>query len=124
MIEQTRHAFWLLGFLAVMVAVSYAVYERPIEPQPQPHQNLAAAEMLAFTASWCGPCKQQAPQVNEIEQAGVRVTRIDVDEHPELARQYGVTTVPTYVYRESGEITTLRTHDASRILGRLRQRLR
>lgn len=77
-------------------------------------------QMIAFTASWCGPCKQQASLVNEIEAAGVQVTRIDIDQRPDLARQYGVTAVPTYFYYECNQ-PALRTNLASDVLQRIRR---
>jgi len=86
-------------------------------PDAQPCKR---PQMLAFTASWCGPCKQQAPIVDEIEAAGVLVTRIDIDRRPDLARQYGVTSVPTYFYYECRQ-SPLRTQRASEVLERIRR---
>lgn len=69
--------------------------------------------MLAFTAEWCRPCKQQEAELDAIEAMGVLVTRIDIDRYPELARRYGVTHVPTYIV--DGE----RTHHITEVLARL-----
>lgn len=85
-----------------------------------PNNQKPQAQMVAFTASWCGPCKQQAPLVSQIEAAGVYVTRIDIDLRPDLARQYGVTAVPTYFYYEGAQLA-LRTHQAGEVLQLIRR---
>ena len=48
--------------------------------------------MVDFWATWCGPCKTMAPIVEEIaeERTDIKVCKIDVDQEPELARQYRV----------------------------------
>lgn len=78
----------------------------------------STATMIAFTASWCGPCHQQASIVNKIEAAGVRVIRIDIDVNPAAARRYRITSVPTYIYFECRQ-SPLRTHRANDILIRV-----
>ena len=54
--------------------------------------------MYVFHASWCNPCKQYAPIVDEVEKVtGLPVHRIDVEEFPGLTKDYNVSTVPTVV---------------------------
>ena len=60
--------------------------------------------MLDFWASWCGPCRMIAPTLDEIAQTGKRVGKINVDEQPELARQYGVMSIPTLVVMHNGQM--------------------
>lgn len=56
--------------------------------------------MLWFSAAWCGPCKQIAPVIGMIEQgyAGtVKIIKVDTDEDQEIARQFGIRSVPSLV---------------------------
>lgn len=59
-------------------------------------RGCAPPKVVAFTAAWCGPCKQAKPHLAQMESAGVEVEIVDIDKNPELARQYGVTSVPTF----------------------------
>ena len=62
--------------------------------------------LLDFWASWCGPCKMLLPVVDEIaeETADIKVGKVNVDEQPELARQFGVMSIPTLVLIKDGKI--------------------
>ena len=62
--------------------------------------------MLDFWASWCGPCRMVAPVLEEIaaERRDIKVCKINVDEQPELAAQFGVMSIPTLVVMKSGRI--------------------
>ena len=62
--------------------------------------------LVDFWASWCGPCKMLAPIVAEIaeEYAGkVKVGKVNVDEEPELAAEFGITSIPTLIVFKNGE---------------------
>jgi thioredoxin len=51
--------------------------------------------VVKFYANWCGPCKQLAPVVDAVAaELGVKLVSINVDEHPELAQQFGVRSIP------------------------------
>jgi len=52
--------------------------------------------VLAFTSSQCGPCKRAKPFLLSLRADGVDVRIVDVDENPDLAKQYGVKSVPTF----------------------------
>ena len=62
--------------------------------------------LVDFWATWCGPCRMLAPIIEEIaeEQAGkVKVGKIDVDQQPELAMQFGVMSIPTLILFKEGK---------------------
>lgn len=62
--------------------------------------------LLDFFATWCGPCKMLAPILDDIaqEREDIKVCKVDVDQEPELAAQYGVSSIPTLFVIEKGEI--------------------
>ncbi len=63
--------------------------------------------VVDFWAEWCGPCKMVAPILDEIatEQAGrVRIAKLNVDEHSEIAMRYGVMSIPTMIKFTNGEV--------------------
>ena len=62
--------------------------------------------LLDFYADWCGPCRLVAPIVHEIadERDDIVVGKINVDEQPELAMQFGVMSIPTLVVLKNGEV--------------------
>ena len=61
--------------------------------------------LVDFWASWCGPCMALAPTIDEIaqEQNQVKVGKVNVDEEPELARQYRIMSIPTLMVFLGGE---------------------
>ena len=65
----------------------------------------APLAMVDFWASWCGPCKMLAPAVDQVAEAfegKVLVGKVNVDEEPELARQFGIMSIPTVVFLKNG----------------------
>lgn len=62
--------------------------------------------LVDFHASWCGPCKMLSPIIDEIgsERGDIKIVKVDIDEHEELARQYGIMSVPTLLLFENGKI--------------------
>ena len=61
--------------------------------------------LLDFWASWCGPCRMVGPILDEIaaERSDIKVCKINVDEQPTLAAQFGVMSIPTLVVVKNGQ---------------------
>ena len=62
--------------------------------------------LLDFWASWCGPCRMVSPIVDEIaaQRSDIKVGKINVDEQPELAAQFGVMSIPTLFVMKNGKV--------------------
>ena len=62
--------------------------------------------LLDFYADWCGPCRMVGPIVSEIanERSDKKVGKINVDEQPELAAQFGVMSIPMLAVIKNGKI--------------------
>ena len=58
--------------------------------------------LIDFFATWCGPCKMLSPILEE-HQSSIKVIKVDVDESPELAREYGIMSIPTLVLLENSQ---------------------
>ena len=58
--------------------------------------------LVDFYATWCGPCKMLGP-VLENHQSNIKVIKVDTDEYEDLAREYGVMSIPTLVLIEQGK---------------------
>ena len=67
--------------------------------------------LLDFYADWCGPCRMVSPIVDEIaeERSDLLVGKVNVDNEPELAEQFGVFSIPTLVVMKNGEIVNQST---------------
>ena len=61
--------------------------------------------LLDFWANWCGPCRMLSPIIDEIgeETAGIKVGKVNVDEQPELAKEYRVMSIPTLMVFKDGK---------------------
>lgn len=83
--------------------------------QPTPVTDLALLEVLLedepavlvdFTASWCGPCRQMSGMIKEMAQeldGQAEIVLVDVDAAPEIAKKYGVRSVPTFIAFRDGK---------------------
>ena len=57
--------------------------------------------LVDFYANWCGPCKMLSPILEKLE--GIKVLKVNVDENTELARKYGVMSIPCLILFEKGK---------------------
>ncbi len=61
--------------------------------------------LVDFWASWCGPCKMLAPTIEAIaeEYSSFKVGKVNVDDEPELAQQFGISSIPTLILFKDGK---------------------
>lgn len=59
--------------------------------------------LIDFWATWCGPCMRQAPIIEELSEEGYAVGKVDVDQEPGLAQQYGIMSIPTLLVFKDGK---------------------
>ncbi len=76
--------------------------------------------LIDFFATWCGPCKVQSSVLNTVkENVGdkARIVKIDIDQYPAIASQYGVRGVPTLAVFKNGELLYKKSglHDVNRL---------
>ena len=62
--------------------------------------------LLDFWAGWCGPCRMVGPILDEIaeEREDIKVCKINIDEEPELAMQFGIMSIPTLLVMKDGVV--------------------
>ena len=73
------------------------------------HEEVLRSEkpvLLDFWAEWCGPCRMVVPLVEEIarERSDIKVGKVNVDQQSELAREFGVMSIPTLVVLKEGKV--------------------
>ncbi|MBY5024753.1 thioredoxin [Streptococcus suis] len=64
--------------------------------------------LVDFWAPWCGPCRMQAPILEqlaeELDEDELRIYKMDVDENPNTARQFGIMSIPTLLFKKDGQV--------------------
>lgn len=67
--------------------------------------------VVDFWAEWCGPCKMIAPSLEEISEemgGSVKIAKLNIDENPDLAAQFGVRSIPTLAMFKGGEVADIK----------------
>lgn len=65
--------------------------------------------VVDFFAPWCGPCKMLAPVLEQVQEEinNVKIVKIDIDENPKAAIEYGVNNIPTIkIFKKGVELIT------------------
>ena len=84
--------------------------QQVLHPDTQTFDSLVSGEGVAlvdFFATWCAPCRMLAPVIEQIAEqydGRVKVAKVDIDAHPELASRYGVQSIPTVLVFKNGEM--------------------
>ncbi|AXQ77971.1 thioredoxin [Streptococcus chenjunshii] len=64
--------------------------------------------LVDFWATWCGPCLMQAPILEqlseEMDEDELKIVKLDVDENPQTAQQFGIMSIPTLLFKKDGEV--------------------
>lgn len=98
-----------LAILAALIAALYALWRLWRLPSSRLRRldlrtlGVGGPAVVQFTTAICGPCKAAAPRLAEAaDRAGVAFAQVDVGERPDVARRYGIRTVPTIVVADAG----------------------
>jgi thiol-disulfide isomerase/thioredoxin len=86
--------------------------QHQVQPvQPDKKQPICCRPTIwAFGAEWCGSCRAGQQKLDDMEKMGVAVMRVNIDQRPDLAAQYAITSIPVYYVIRCGH-ETVRTQN-------------
>jgi thioredoxin 1 len=100
------------GEKAMSVTESKPVAERKVEHASDESFTRQVLEsevptLVDFYAEWCGPCRALSPTLEELarETGDAQIIKVNVDENPQLAARYGVTSIPSLAVFKDGQVT-------------------
>jgi thioredoxin 1 len=69
-------------------------------------KSIEGKAIIDFWAEWCGPCKMVGPVLQELaDENNISLIKVNADEQPDLAQEFGITSIPAIFMVENGEIT-------------------
>jgi thioredoxin 1 len=83
-----------------IVVLTQDNFSKEVLQSPQP-------VLVDFWAEWCGPCKMLSPILDELAQeydGRVRIGKVNIDEHQDLAAQFGIRSIPTLLLFQQGQV--------------------
>ncbi|HWW03414.1 MAG TPA: thioredoxin [Candidatus Acidoferrum sp.] len=83
-----------------IVVLTQENFSKEVLESPQP-------VLVDFWAEWCGPCKMLAPILDELAQeydGRVRIGKVNIDDHQNLAAQFGIRSIPTLLLFQQGQV--------------------
>jgi thioredoxin 1 len=106
---------WLTGAVILLMGwIAFDMLRPPARGGAGASASIAAVRtakvpvLVEFYADWCGPCKVVGPMVEELSrelQGKALVIRINIDEQPKVAREHGISGIPTFIAYQSGRET-------------------
>lgn len=77
--------------------------------------------LVDFWAEWCGPCKSLMPILNEIEEElkdqKFKIIKVNVDENPELIKQYDIMAIPSiFIFKDGNKVDSIRGFTTKKII--------
>lgn len=93
-----------------IVAVTDATFEQEVIKAEGP-------VLVDYWAEWCGPCKMIAPVLDELAEqyeGKIKIAKLNIDENPDTAPQYGIRGIPTLMIFKDGEVAGTKVGAASK----------
>lgn len=81
------------------IELTSASFQKVLETSPVP-------VLVDFHAEWCGPCRMMGPVVDQVateQQGKVTVAKLNIDDAPEIASRFGITSIPTLIVFKNGQ---------------------